>query len=58
MNKKAIAILSNIYEASEFIQAQVGDLAVLINPPKKVAKKVSKKVAKKTTKKTTKTNKK
>lgn len=57
MNKKAIAILSNIYEASEFIQAQIGDLATLINPPKKKTKKVAKKAVK-TTKKTTKTNKK
>lgn len=66
MDKNTIKILSNIYDASEFIQHEIGKLATILSPMKKEVqkkavkkevKKTVKKAVKKSTKKTTKTNK-
>jgi hypothetical protein len=56
MDKNIKQTLSNIYDASEFIQHEIGRLATILEP--KVEKKAVKKVAKKAVKKTKKTNKK
>jgi hypothetical protein len=50
MDKNTIKILSNIYDASEFIQHEIGKLATILEPKVKKAVKKTKKAVKKTKK--------
>jgi hypothetical protein len=50
MNKDIKQTLSDIYEASEFIQYQIGKLATILEPKVKKAVKKTKKAVKKTKK--------